>query len=195
MNTDIYKNITDALVKDGYIIIEDALHTDIPAKLLHYIKQQNSLQKAGISNNRYIDHSRRRDKTLWIDEDNNIQTQFLQFTNRLQKYLNTSLYLGLSYYEAHFALYEDGDFYEKHLDSFKNSKNRIITTVYYLNENWSKEDGGELVIYNKENKILTKVIPKTNTLVIFMSEDFPHEVLPVKKERYSIAGWFRVDKK
>jgi len=27
-----------------------------------------------------------------------------------------------------------------------------------------------------------------------MSEDFPHEVLPTKAKRSSIAGWFRVDK-
>jgi len=27
--------------------------------------------------------------------------------------------------------------------------------------------------------------------VIFLSERFPHEVLPAKKKRHSIAGWFR----
>jgi len=29
---------------------------------------------------------------------------------------------------------------------------------------------------------------------VFLSDKFPHEVLPAKKKRHSIAGWFRVDK-
>jgi len=32
-----------------------------------------------------------------------------------------------------------------------------------------------------------------NRLVIFLSEEFPHEVLPANTHRYSIAGWFRVN--
>jgi SM-20-related protein len=78
--------------------------------------------------------------------------------------------------------------------SFKNSKNRVVTTVYYLNENWSEDDGGELVIYDEDNNYLTKVTPHANTLIVFLSDKFPHEVLPAKKKRFSIAGWFRVDK-
>ncbi|MEO1954055.1 MAG: 2OG-Fe(II) oxygenase, partial [Campylobacterales bacterium] len=80
-------------------------------------------------------------------------------------------------------------------DAFKNSKNRVVTTVFYLNDDWKKENGGELIIYDKYDKYLTKVTPKLNTLVVFMSEEFPHEVLKSNKKRYSIAGWFRVDKK
>jgi SM-20-related protein len=30
-------------------------------------------------------------------------------------------------------------------------------------------------------------------LVVFLSEEFPHEVLPTATDRYSIAGWFRVN--
>ncbi len=66
--------------------------------------------------------------------------------------------------------------------------------MYYLNEGWSEEDGGELIIYAKNGDFLTKVIPKSNTLVIFLSDTFPHEVKPSRKKRYSIAGWFRIDK-
>jgi len=104
------------------------------------------------------------------------------------------LYLGLSYYESHFAIYDEGDFYEKHLDTFKNFKNRVVTTVYYLNENWDEKDGGELVVYDEEDRLITKLPPFANTLVVFMSDRFPHEVLPAKKKRFSIAGWFRIDK-
>jgi len=51
-----------------------------------------------------------------------------------------------------------------------------------------------LIIYDENNNMIQKVFPHANTLVVFLSDKFPHEVLPAKKKRYSIAGWFRVDK-
>ena len=193
----IYKNIIDELVENGYIVIENALHKQLASQLLDKAKQSDNFKKAGISasNAKHIDDRRRRDKILWLDEDNSCVSRYLAFANGLREYLNRSLYLGLGYYEAHFAVYQKGDFYEKHLDAFKNSKNRLVTTVYYLNDGWREEDGGELLIYDKEGNFIKKVYPNANTLVVFMSEEFPHEVLPAGKERYSIAGWFRIDKR
>ena len=40
---------------------------------------------------------------------------------------------------------------------------------------------------------LEQVRPEYGKLVIFLSEVFPHEVRPAQRERYSIAGWFRVN--
>jgi SM-20-related protein len=192
----IINNILDALVKDGFIVIDEALDTNLAKELLNFAKEQNNYKQAGISSalNTHIDKTRRSDKILWLNEDNSVQSKFLDFTSRLQKSINQELYMGLSYYESHFAVYNEGDYYEKHLDSFKNSKNRVVTTVYYLNEQWNQSDGGELVIYDKNDNVLSKVLPKQNTLIIFLSDKFPHEVLATKKTRYSIAGWFRVDK-
>ena len=192
----IYSKITDALVDDGYIVIQNALSKELPNKLLNILKDESAFKKAGISgaDDLHLDRDRRRDKILWLDEDNLAQSDFLAFSEGLKEYLNRSLYLGLSYYEAHFAIYETGDFYEKHLDAFQNSKNRVVTTVYYLNEDFKESDGGALLVYDENEKLLTNVVPNANTLVVFMSEKFPHEVLPTIKKRYSIAGWFRVDK-
>ena len=193
MNEELYEKITDALVTDGYIVVENALSPEIAEQLYSYIVSKNDLKEAGVSLNKQVDKSRRRDKTQWLEEDGAIQSQFLSFASELQRYLNRILYLGLNDYEAHFALYEEGDFYETHIDAFKNSKNRVVTTVYYLNEDWREKDGGELIVYNENGEFLTKVLPKENTLVVFLSEKFPHEVKPANKRRYSIAGWFRVD--
>ena len=33
--------------------------------------------------------------------------------------------------------------------------------------------------------------PAAGTLVVFMSGDFPHEVLPASRERLSLTGWYR----
>lgn len=190
----LYEQITDALVTDGYIVIDNALNALLCTELLQLAKCSNKYKNAGVSTASAVDKSRRRDKISWIDADAEATKKYLAFITDLKNYLNRHLYLGLRYYEAHFACYEVGDFYEKHLDAFKNSKNRVVTTVYYLNDSWGDADGGKLVIYDKEGKELQKVTPNANTLVVFMSENFPHEVLPAKKTRYSIAGWFRVDK-
>ena len=192
----LYENITQALVTDGYIIIDDAFKSDLAKRLLELASIEKGFKEAGISGSSdvHLDKKRRKDKIHWLDEDGGVQSEFLTFAKGLQEYLNKELYLGLSYYESHFAIYEDGDFYEKHLDAFKNSKNRVVTTVFYLNEEWKDADGGELIVYDEDDSLLTKVAPISNTLVVFMSEKFPHEVLVTNKKRYSIAGWFRVDK-
>jgi SM-20-related protein len=191
-----YSKITDALVDKAYIIIEDAIDIKVMDSLLNRAKQEILYERAGISNssNLHLDNKIRRDKILWIDPDTKEKFDFLDFAYGLKQYLNRALYLGLTSYEAHFSIYENGDFYAKHLDAFKNSKTRLITTVFYLNEEWNEIDGGELVIYDENDNILKIVIPKANTLVVFLSDKFPHEVKAAKKMRYSIAGWFRVDK-
>ena len=196
MYTHLYSKITDALVEDGYIIIENALDSDLSQRLFDFAKYPKQYTPAGISSssNVQIDLNIRSDKTRWLDEDQAVQSEYLSFAYGLQEYLNRTLFLVLTYYEAHFALYENGAYYEKHFDAFKDTRNRVVTTVFYLNENWQDGDGGELIMYDVEDRQLAIVEPKMGTLVVFMSEEFPHEVLPAIKNRHSIAGWFRIDK-
>ena len=195
MSTKLYENITDSLVSDGYVIIKNTLNPSLVASLAKFAKDEKNYKIAGISNtkNLTVDNSKRRDRILWLDEDSGVQSEYLEFCNGLRKYLNKSLYLGLTFYESHFAIYDKGDFYEKHLDSFRGEKNRIVTTVFYLNKDWDKENGGELLIYDENGTPIETVIPNENTLVVFLSDKFPHEVLPSMSKRHSIAGWFRVD--
>jgi SM-20-related protein len=67
---------------------------------------------------------------------------------------------------------------------------RIITSILYLNENWHKEDGGQLRIYTGENSY-QDILPQAGQLVIFLSSEFFHEVLPTNRERLSITGWYK----
>lgn len=197
MNKELYLKIVDAIVDDGYIVVQNAMDERMVTALLDVAKNEETVfKKAGISGagDLHLDASRRRDKISWLDEDGLAMSEYLKFAETLRETLNRELYLGLSYYEAHFALYGEGDFYEKHLDAFKGSKNRVVTTVLYLNEEWDEENGGELVIYDEDDKFINKVVPNAGTLVVFLSDKFPHEVLPSKVKRHSIAGWFRIDK-
>lgn len=198
MYANLYEQIADAITKRGYIIIEHALQTQLVNKLRAVCSDESSFVDAAIvgSKEKLIDHSRRSTKIRWLDEDGGgAQSEYLAFCEGLRCYLNRHLFLGLNYYESHFAIYENGDFYEKHLDALKNSKNRVVTTVFYLDSEWSEDDGGELLIFGEDGEVLERVLPEAGKLVVFLSEEFLHEVLPTKRVRHSIAGWFRVDKR
>jgi len=188
----LYEKICSSLVNVGYCVISDALEQELAESLLVFAEKEEGYKQAGISakNALHIDAERRRDKIQWLNEDNGVQSEYLSVMLGLQEYLNRNLFLGLTYFESHFAIYGEGDFYEKHVDAFKNSKNRVVTSVYYLNST----EGGELLVYDEDEKLLKTILPKSNKLVIFLSDKFPHEVLIAKSKRYSIAGWFRVDK-
>lgn len=66
--------------------------------------------------------------------------------------------------------------------------------MVYLNPGWLPDDGGELVLYSDEaEQGSLRVMPAFGTLVVFLSEYSPHDVLPTQRDRYSIAGWFRLN--
>lgn len=197
-DTEQIKKIVNAIEKQGYIVLPSAIPEKLLASLVAQIKSLNEidLKMAGIGrgNVQQSNQEIRRDKIYWLSKQNTIDNEFLNLMESMRKGLNQSLYLGLFDYESHYAIYKQGDFYKQHVDALKGKSNRKLSTVLYLNEQWSTQDGGELIIYAQDEKsILETVIPNAGTMVIFLSEQFPHEVLEAKKIRYSIAGWFRVN--
>ncbi|MBE0370887.1 2OG-Fe(II) oxygenase [Pseudoalteromonas aurantia] len=137
----------------------------------------------------------RSDKIHWLDSGHALENTFLMYMDELKNHLNRRLFMGLFSYECHFAHYEPGAFYKKHLDAFQGNTNRVLSTVLYLNQNWQADYGGELAIFDAhDHSILQqKITPQFGTLVTFLSDEYPHEVLPATRPRYSIAGWFRVN--
>jgi SM-20-related protein len=66
----------------------------------------------------------------------------------------------------------------------------VLSIVLYLNDGWRAEDEGGLRLYLPgDDKV--DVMPEGRTLVAFLADRFAHEVLPAKRDRLSIAGWFR----
>lgn len=136
----------------------------------------------------------RTDEICWITGETPEGRQWVDWTSRLQAFLNRRLFLGLFSFESHFAHYAPGAYYKRHYDAFRGETNRVLSVVAYLNAGWSNDDGGELVLYKDEyDKEGLRVVPLLGTIVVFLSEEFPHEVLPAIRDRHSIAGWFRVN--
>lgn len=196
------ERLADALVQYGWMVSDDVFSAPLIEGLYEDVSQRDDLVQARIG--RADDQQRnqriRRDKTRWLREDNLLQAQYLARMDQIRCYLNQALFLGLQEYEAHYARYDAGDFYRTHVDALKGQRNRVVTSVTYLNPVWEPCWGGELVIYQEadatdggqDSPILQKVLPGAGRTVFFMSEAFPHEVLPASTSRYSIAGWFRV---
>lgn len=194
--------IADALAEQGYWVLDDALPNDLlNALLMHFNREQGyGFKSAGIGrqNDFQIQDTIRSDKIQWLEANTETSAEFLQWMDSLRVGINRRLFMGLFDYESHFASYAVGAFYKKHLDAFRSTRkpgyNRMLSTVLYLNVNWQAEDGGDLVIYAENNDdVIKKISPVFGRLVIFLSEKFPHEVLPAKRERKSIAGWYRVN--
>lgn len=156
--------------------------------------QADELRRAGIG--RAGDHELvreiRRDKTRWFDGNSAAQRGWLDFAEALRLDLNQRLALGLFSFEAHYAVYEPGGYYLKHLDSFRGAKNRILSSVLYLNPGWHSRNGGLLRLYDEPgDNVITDIVPEFGTFAVFLSEEIPHEVTPALAPRFSIAGWHR----
>lgn len=113
----------------------------------------------------------------------------IEFLRKLQNELNQRFYLGLQDFECHLAKYPPGSFYKKHLDRFEKDSSRCISFIFYLHQEWKESSGGELILYNKKDEILKTIYPEPGSLMIFLSEDFPHEVKICSQERRSLTGW------
>jgi SM-20-related protein len=195
-----YEKIIDDLLNQQFSIVDDFFSetetTSLRDSLLSK-HQEDEFKKAAIGNqfNEQIVKSIRGDFISWIDENNANEAERLFFrkVDDFIQYMNCTCFLGIQDKEFHYALYPEGTFYKKHLDTFQNDSRRKLSIVCYLNqEDWKEEFGGELVIY-KENREIP-ILPMKGRVVIFESQVLEHEVKPVKKVRLSITGWLKTRK-
>jgi len=132
----------------------------------------------------------RGDRTCWFspplfEEESALLGDF----DRLRLDLNRDAYLGLFELELHYAWYSPGMAYERHVDQLQGRDQRKVSLVLYLNEAWMPESGGELRIFDGER--VRDIEPIAGRLVFFLTAGLEHAVLPTRRDRLSITGWFR----
>jgi SM-20-related protein len=191
-------SVCEALTGQGYAVLEDALPHELAAALRNEALQlqEENLIQAGTGRNQghHLDKQIRADAICWLEPDTEARSAYLSIMEAVRKGINSKLYLGLFDYECHYARYAPGAFYKIHLDAFAGKRNRVLSTTYYLNVDWADADHGELVLYALDaSEMIATIAPRFNSMVIFMSEQFPHEVLPTTRQRHSVAGWFRIN--
>ncbi|WP_020558642.1 2OG-Fe(II) oxygenase [Thiofilum flexile] len=193
------ETVADALATQGYCILDHVLANTVNEALLGHCKSldQAQFKPAGIGRATHHQHNQqiRTDQIVWQDSDNPLLAAYFDWIEQLRLGLNRVLYLGLFDYECHYAYYPAGAFYRKHIDAFKAQRNRMVSTILYLNPAWSAEAGGKLILYHPDDSgVLTRIEPLFGRMVIFLSEQFPHEVATTRQERYSLTGWYRVNR-
>jgi len=197
-NEHVFEKFAKELIENGFCVDTGSLGELLAEQLYMQANHINEddFDSAGIGRRDDYDIVKtiRSDEIVWISGATTAEKHWLAWIENLRVYLNKRLYLGLFSFESHFAKYQKGAFYRRHLDAFHGEANRILSVVVYLNKGWQSDDGGEMVLYrNEEDTIGIKVAPTFGTVAVFLSEQFPHEVLPTHRERHSIAGWFRVN--
>lgn len=158
--------------------------------------EQGRFHQAGVGRGaaHTVRHDIRGDHVLWLEEcEAPAVRQFVvEDIERLRLALNAAGYFGLHDFEGHFAVYPPGTGYARHFDRFRDNDARVVSLVLYLNDNWHADDGGELRLYPRSTAPEpVNVQPVGGTLAVFLSADVPHEVLPARRERFSLTGWFR----
>ena len=111
--------------------------------------------------------------------------------------------------EVTYVIYPVGGYYQPHIDAMDgtSSAKRCVSFICYLTPSgWTYDDGGALrVHYGRETDSgsgaqVTRdadtgadyedVAPESGSLVLFDSKQLWHEVLPTRRERACLVGWF-----
>ncbi len=191
-----YSKLIDDLAAQGWAVARDLLLRDAATALAEEARKlwvAGRFSQAGIGRGaeRQVRPNVRGDLILWLDERELTPAQALYWAEieALRAELNRELFLGLASFEAHYAVYPPGAFYQKHVDRFSDADERAISCTLYLNPNWKDEDGGRIRLDVADGQI--EVLPRSGTLVIFRSDIVPHEVLPAQRHRFSLTGWFK----
>lgn len=187
--------LIDSLSTQGWYVWDDFLNLSEIQAIKSCIPDTLQDARIGYQNTLQDNKTIRGDQTVWLEPEMGASVvHYLDKMETLRQELNCQLFLGLRDFETHFCRYPNGGFYKKHVDNFRGQGRRRVTTVLYMNESWQQGDGGEIVMYDMQDNELFTLEPLAGRMVVFMSEDFPHEVLPTQKKRESIAGWFLTEK-
>ena len=181
----------DDFIATGTMVLDDVFHaTDLTA-----------LQaESGFIDYRqaHLTHGEREtairgDSIRWIDESCPVGSAYLGAINELGRYFNATLYTGIRSSEAHYACYPSGFGYKWHRDNPKGRDERVISAVFYLNDNWTADNGGAITVVDKTGET-TGLLPQLNRLVVFDS-NLLHQVEITNRTRFSIATWLRRDER
>lgn len=194
--------LLDNLDTQGWAVSDTLFPSDLALTLQAEAQQRwvdGQFHAAGIgrASTHILQSALRGDSVCWLNDNDTtpLTAQFHQWVDALQQIFNRHFFLGLKQQEMHFARYETGSCYTRHIDQHRHTLHRKISLVLYLNPVWNANDGGELCIYDPDHPDMemTRVLPLLGRIVVFRSDTIAHEVLLSQQPRWSLTGWFRTD--
>jgi hypothetical protein len=186
----------ETTLKEFIHVIDDVFSKDLCDRIINEYKNCGNWSNALIGDkNNPVNTNIRNCKVISISSPNIIGNNY-----DCRKQLDNEIYDRIScavakYSEIHsdFCIdidtgyellkYEEGDFYIRHTDSFKEQQ-RMISCSIQLNDDYH---GGEFAFFDKDLIIKASV----GSVILFPSNFmFPHEIMPVTQgTRYSIVTW------
>lgn len=190
-----YEKLIQGLLDKGFESVDTWLtieELEGLRKSLMTLYENDRFRLAGIGNKDQLQTIKniRNDAIYWLDDNqaNGIELLLKQKLNDFVQHLNSTCYAGIGSYEFHYSVYNQGSFYKKHVDRFKNDNRRKFSMVFYLSEHWQDGDGGELVLYLGNNAVTIQPMPGR---LVFFNSELPHEVLMSNTLRLSLTGWLK----
>jgi len=178
-------------VRDGFLMLPQVRSL---ADCAHTRRNRGDFAAARIGNDRTLQRREeiRGDSTCWIVPPLFPAEQaLLDQLELLRLQLNRDCMLGLFELEVHFAWYPPGAGYARHSDQPLGREQRRGSLVLYLNEDWTEAAGGELRVFEADDRY-RDIAPVAGRLVCFLTAGREHEVLPTRRDRLSVSGWFRI---
>ncbi|WP_449427022.1 2OG-Fe(II) oxygenase [Rhodanobacter umsongensis] len=191
---DEVSRVTNALATDGWCVVPDLLsaaQTQALAAECRAMHEARQLTPARVGATRTATPWRG-DSTHWFQAGamSAPQQAFSDRLDALRRAFNRELMLGLVECESHYAVYPPGAGYARHIDRLRDNDARVVSAVFYLNEGWQHADGGALRLY-LDGGSHRDIYPHAGKLLLFLSAQFEHEVLPATRDRMSVACWMR----
>lgn len=206
---DVLGDTIDRLVEAGWALVRDLVPPDEIEALRSEavaLLADGAFREAGIGGAARERHPEiRSDVVHWLEagDADTAGNRYLARMESLRVTLNRALYLGLESFDGHYAVYPPGSCYQRHLDASRRAPRRALTCITYLNPGWTVEDGGQLRLYlpagddtappsspTDEEQPLD-VLPSGGSTILFLADRIEHEVLPARRQRMSLTGWFQ----
>jgi SM-20-related protein len=187
----------DADWRDGSISVRDRflapaqIHSLVECAQLRRARGEFDAARIGGNGSLQRREEIRGDSTCWITAPLLPAEQvLLAELEGLRLALNREALLGLFELELHYAFYPPGAAYARHVDQPRGRAQRQVSLVLYLNEGWTPAAGGELRIFEAADGH-RDIEPIAGRLVSFLTPGREHAVLPTRRDRLSVSGWFR----
>jgi SM-20-related protein len=170
----------EALGTQSVFVRDDFAGRDVALRALDRLREL-PLRAAAVGKGKQLSGARG-DQIAWVD-DAELRERF----EALRVSLNQQAWLGLDRFDLQIACYSAGAAYERHHDAFRNSLERRVTAIWYLNPDWRPEHGGILRLHHPQP---IDVEPILDRLVVFLSEKVEHEVLVSNAPRWALTAWY-----
>lgn len=220
----ISRQLIEHMTQFGICVIDNFLGIDKGRAIFNEVEQLYSSKKysnGSLVNDRFAynknDNSSssadpgaiRNDRVIWVNGKEQFCSQINNLIQTLSSVITNSSTLSLysnneldkivinKRTKAHVSCYPgNGTRYVKHVDN-PNCDGRLITAIYYLNENWNtKREGGLLRMFPTGSNQVANIEPLFDRALFFWSDRRnPHEVLPAYRDRYAITVWFMGNKR